>query len=298
MNPLFRRPLVMVFALAIGAAVIYGGWIVWQMQTLGTNGVAAAFPPPVAPLLPVEPAPAEVPETAPVAVHKPIAVPLPANILEEATEEAAEESGIVFVAHANTEAISTPLQTAQSALTQGDVEAARQQFSILLKTDPHHLDALLGLAAIAERRNEPEMAWRFYQTAWTAHPQDARVQAGMLALLSIAGRLDPQNVESRLKNLIAQQPQVAAPHFALGNLLAGQSRWSEAQASYFEACRWDTRNPDYRFNLAVSLDALHQPQLAATHYRTALAAAETAPANFAAADVEARLVALQTEAAP
>jgi Tfp pilus assembly protein PilF len=295
MNGLFRRPLVVVLAVAFGVVVVYGVWLVWQMQQLGSNSDVAAYTPSApSPSVVSEPA-----EPTPVATHKPIAVPLPASADEAAPEEAAaEETGIVFVAHTSSEPASTPLQAAQTALARNDIAAASQHFSALLKTDPRHLEALLGLAAIALHQNEPETAWRFYQTAWAAYPQDARVQTGMLALLSAAGQLAPQQAESRLKNLIAQQPQAAAPHFALGNLLAGQGRWSEAQAAYFEACRWDTRNPDYRFNLAVSLDALHQSQLAATHYRAALAAAEIAPANFAAADAWARLEALQTEVSP
>ncbi|MDR3054604.1 MAG: tetratricopeptide repeat protein [Zoogloeaceae bacterium] len=297
-----RRPLVMAFALAIATAVIYGVWMVWQTRQLEMNNVATAFSPPVSSSPPVEPVPAEIPATAPVSAHKPLVAPLPASVLADVADDEAEatteKTGIVFIAHTGSAVISTPLQAAQSALTQGDIEAARAQFFNLLKTDPHHLDALLGLAAIALRQNEPETAWRFYQTAWTAHPQDARVQAGMLALLSAVGQLDPQRAESRLKNLIAAQPQAAAPHFALGNLLAAQTRWAEAQAAYFEACRLDRHNPDYRFNLAVSLDALRQSRLAATHYQAALTAAETAPANFDTAEARARLTALQAEDAP
>ena len=302
MKRLLRRPLLVVFVVAFVVASAYGAWLIWQMQELGGKGdVAAAFSPsapsaPSAPL-PVTAAPVETPEPTPVA--EPVAVPLPAIEDEAVAAEPSEKApNIVFIAHARSEPVATPLQAARSALATGDVEAARQHFAALLKEDPRHLEALLGLAALAERKNAPEAAWRFYQSAWTAHPQDARAQTGMLALLFAAGQLQAQQAESRLKNLIAQQPEVAAPHFALGNLLAAQGRWAEAQAAYFEACRWDSHNPDYRFNLAVSLDALRQSGLAATHYQAALAAAETAPANFAVADARARLQALQAGDAP
>ncbi|MDR1888312.1 MAG: tetratricopeptide repeat protein [Zoogloeaceae bacterium] len=306
MNALLRRPLLMALTLTVSVALIYGGWLLWQMQRLGSQRVVTAFSPPSSPSLPSPqlPAAAETtasPITAPLAVRQSIAAPQPAPAIDVAPDEESGKTDIVFIAHASPEPRSTPLQTAQAALLRGDVEAARQQFFALLDTDPHHLDALLGLATLALHQNEPDAAWRFYQTAWAAHPQDARVQAGMLALLSAAGQIDAQQAESRLKNLIARQPQAAAPHFALGNLFAGQGRWREAQAAYFEACRQDAGNPDYRFNLAVSLDALHQPELAATHYRAALAATETVSASFAPADVRARLQALQTltaEAAP
>ncbi|GHU40127.1 hypothetical protein AGMMS50289_01220 [Betaproteobacteria bacterium] len=306
MKGLFRRPLVVALAFAFGVASVYGIWLIWQMRQLGRNGDVAPFSPPAPPsasssaLLSIKTAPVAPPEPTPIAVHKPVAAPRPAHIIEDESvaEAPAEEPGIVFVAHTRSEATFTPLQAAYAALTTGDVETARQQFVTLLKEDPRHLEALLGLAAIAERENEPEAAWRFYQSAWTAHPQDARVQTGMLAWLSAAGQLDPQRLERRLKNLIAAQPEAAAPHFALGNLFAGEARWPEAQAAYFEACRLDTGNPDYRFNLAVSLDALHQSRLAATHYQAALDAAESAPANFTTDEVRSRLQALQDKDAP
>jgi Tfp pilus assembly protein PilF len=319
MKELFRRPLVM--ALILGALIAsgYALWIAREMWRLGNHRVAATFFTPAAEVAEtietveaVETAkvaqaidaieavdPPQAVDAAPIAIGAPAALPPPASEQEARTKAQTEapalptENGVVFIAHARRSPIATPLEAARSALAKGDVEAARQQFSALLKADPYHLEALLGEASIALRQNAPKTAWRFYQMAWTAHPQDARVQAGMLGMLSAAGQIDPQSAEGRLKNLIAQQPQAAAPHFALGNLLAGQGRWAEAQAAYFEACRQDATNPDYRFNLAVSLDTLRHPELAAAHYRAALAAAQTAPASFILADVQARLNALQ-----
>jgi Tfp pilus assembly protein PilF len=308
MDALSRRPLFMVLALALLVALVYGIWMVWQMQQLGANHVAASsssapIPQPVA-SLPAQ-ASADDPAAKPSPAHEPVAASLPARMptaeeapsaeaKETAREETHEEADIVFARHVSTgESAPAPLQEAQAALARGDIEAARRQLADLSRADPYHLEVLLGLAAIALRQDDPKTAWRFYQEAWTAHPQDARVQAGMLVLRFAAGKIDPQGMESRLKTLIARQPQMAAPHFVLGNLFAGQARWPEAQAAYFEACRLEPGNPDYRFNLAVSLDALRQTRLAAAHYRAALVAAETTPASFSPTDVRARLDALQ-----
>ena len=54
---------------------------------------------------------------------------------------------------------------------------------------------------------------------------------------------------------------------------AGRRRWTEAQQAYFEAFRIDSANPDYLFNLAVSLDQLRQTRLALDYYRKAEAIA-------------------------
>ncbi|MGB5011473.1 MAG: tetratricopeptide repeat protein, partial [Candidatus Dechloromonas phosphoritropha] len=78
-----------------------------------------------------------------------------------------------------------------------------------------------------------------------------------------------------------------------GNLYSRQNRWSEAQQVYFNAVAADPDNPDYLFNLAVSLDHLRQPKLAAQHYRLALDAAQRRPAAFDSDRVQLRLAELQ-----
>jgi uncharacterized protein HemY len=99
--------------------------------------------------------------------------------------------------------------------------------------------------------------------------------------------------ESRLKTLLSNQPESPALHFSLGNLYAGQSRWSEAQQAYFRAHAGEPENADYLFNLAVSLDHMHQKKLAAQYYQSALTAAETRSAAFDRNQVKSRLFELQ-----
>jgi uncharacterized protein HemY len=95
--------------------------------------------------------------------------------------------------------------------------------------------------------------------------------------------------ESRLKNVIASQPDASFLNFTLGNQYAAQARWSEAQAAYFRAFTTDPENPDFAYNLAVSLDQLRQPQLALEYYRKALAASASRPGAFQRGQVEARI---------
>ncbi|MDR2366105.1 MAG: tetratricopeptide repeat protein [Zoogloeaceae bacterium] len=188
----------------------------------------------------------------------------------------------------------TTVRQAQTALARGDLAEAKTRFAALLAVEPRHLESLLGMAEIALRQEEHTAAWQFYQAALNAHPMDARAQTGLLGLAAVAGQMDAQTLESRLKTLMREAPQAATPHFVLGNLLAAEGRWQEAQNAYFEACLRDRANPDFRYNLAVSLDVLNQPRLAAEQYQEALvAAAAGAPANFAVAVVEARLLALR-----
>ena len=60
------------------------------------------------------------------------------------------------------------------------------------------------------------------------------------------------------------------PTYTLGNLYADQSLWAQAQQAYFQAHHLEPDNPDYAYNLAVGLEHLSQPGLAARFYRRAL----------------------------
>jgi tetratricopeptide (TPR) repeat protein len=76
-------------------------------------------------------------------------------------------------------------------------------------------------------------------------------------------------------------------------LYAEQGRWGEAQQSFFRAFSADPANPDYLFNLAVSLDQMRQPKTALQYYEKALAAADARPATFERSQVSERVRALQ-----
>jgi Tfp pilus assembly protein PilF len=176
-------------------------------------------------------------------------------------------------------------------IQRNDLEVARRDFEQALQRDPNNIDALLALGAIAQRQGRPSDAESWYQRALVANPSDPAVQAAVLNG-AVAGA-DPQTTESRLKTLLAGQPESAPLNFALGNLYARQQRWSEAQQSYFNAVAGEGDNPDYLFNLAVSLDHLRQGKPAAQHYRLALEAAERRPSAFDREQVRRRLAELQ-----
>lgn len=176
------------------------------------------------------------------------------------------------------------------ALNAGDLAAAEAEYAKVLKSEPKNPDALHGLAAVALRQGQYAQAESYYLRAIEADPRDPVAQAGIVGL---KGQVDPQASISRLKTLLATQPDQPFLHFALGNVYAGSERWHEAQQSFFKAWTGDPENPDYLFNLAVSLDHLHQSKLAAQYYTQALAAAANRTAGFDKAQVAARLRDLQ-----
>lgn len=163
------------------------------------------------------------------------------------------------------------------AFQAGNLAGAQAAYDRSLRSDPRNADALHGRAAIALREGRIEDAEADFLRILENDPRNAEANA---ALVGLRGSGDPVAAESRIKSLLAQQPGAPALHFALGNLYARQSRWSEAQQAYFAALTTDGDNPDYLFNLAVSLDQLHQPRLAADYYGKALKAADARHAAF------------------
>lgn len=182
------------------------------------------------------------------------------------------------------------LSDAFDAWGKGDLAAAQSGYERVLKSDPRNADALHGLAAVALRQRRFADAEQVFRRLLDIDPGDPVATA---ELINLRGQSDPLAAESRLKSLIAGQPGLAQPHFALGNLYAAQGRWNEAQNAYFKAYTAEADNPDILFNLAVSLEHLRQNRLALQYYQQALAIAQTRPAGFDKAQVGARIRALQ-----
>ena len=183
------------------------------------------------------------------------------------------------------------VQTAYAAYMTGDLASAQADYREALREQPANRDALLGLAAIEVRTGRLESAEATYLRLLQLDPNDAHAQAGLIALR--ASRLDPLATESRVKSMLAAEPGAHVLQFTLGNQLAQQSRWEEAQEAYFKAFAASPENADFAYNLAVSLDHLRQGRLALEYYRRALALAERRGASFDLA--AARLRAAQLE---
>ena len=173
-----------------------------------------------------------------------------------------------------------------TAFESGDLVAARTDYQAALTEDPLSRDALLGLAAIDMREQQYTSAEARYVRLLEIDPRDPYAHAGLIGL---RGRSDPVATESRIKNLLAQRPDANVLHFTLGNQYATQGRWPEAQQAYFKAYSTDPANPDYAFNLAVSLDQLRQSKLALEYYQKALSLSSARPAAFLASQADARI---------
>jgi len=188
--------------------------------------------------------------------------------------------------------INPSLVGAYHSFISGDAAAARRQYQDVVRKEPNNRDALLGLAAIALNQHQTAQAGALYAKLLELDPADPDAIAGMSGLQ----HGDPLQSESELKKSLAQNPQSGAVLFALGNLYAQQSRWAEAQQIYFRAFASAPQNPDFAFNLAISLDRLNQARLAQEYYQRALVLAQKNPGNFNPSSVQIRIKELQAAA--
>ncbi|SFX25590.1 Tetratricopeptide repeat-containing protein [Janthinobacterium lividum] len=198
---------------------------------------------------------------------------------------APDNSQIQVVRNDTAPQINPGVQQAYQAFNGGQLGAARQQYESVLQQDANNRDALLGLAAVAQRENQGAQAASLYVRLLEINPDDGVALAGLIGLR----QGDVVQSEAKLKAILARTPDSGPVLFALGNVYAKQRRWNEAQQQFFRAYSAAPGNPDYAFNLAVGLDRLNQPKLAATYYQRALTLAQTTPAAFDQAVVQTRL---------
>jgi Flp pilus assembly protein TadD len=294
-----------------------GGYIYYGVMQSYLGQQATVMEPPVAapePMVqdPPPPPPAPVvaePEPEPVKLRKPVpskpavAAAKPAPAPKDAVEPATIAAPVPLASAPETPAealnisrdadktdIYATLQLAYAAYQERDDARARTLYAQVLAHEPYNRDALLGLAAVAVRNKDYMRAQDIYSELLTLDPRDSVAQAGFV---SVTGSLDPVLREARIKTLLEQEPN--APHllFTYASLLMQQQRWAEAARVLQSAHQAQRDNPDYAFNLAVSLDHLGQRATALQFYRAALDLAATRSATFSADDARRRIEALQ-----
>ncbi|MGC1174215.1 tetratricopeptide repeat protein [Polaromonas sp.] len=185
------------------------------------------------------------------------------------------------------------MESAYAAYQAGKLGEATRLYQEVLRADPTQRDAWLGLAVIAHASNQREPAMDAYKRVLRLEPQNATALAGLSSLITNAG--EPQQ-ESRLREMLARTPQEADLNNALGLVLSGERRWSEAQPLFFKAHSAAPQEPQFAYNLAVTLDHLRKASLAAQYYETALGLAQGKVSGFDEASARSRLAALKAGA--
>ncbi|MEO5352569.1 MAG: tetratricopeptide repeat protein [Magnetococcus sp. XQGC-1] len=177
------------------------------------------------------------------------------------------------------------LDKAYQAFRQGAMNEAAHMFREVLKENPRSHHAMIGLASVSMRRGAMEEARYWYQRVLKEDPHNS---VAFTALIGLNGGSRGTSEESRLKNLLHEQPDASHLHFALGNIYATQQRWAMAFSAYADANHLtQEKNPEILFNLAVSLDHQRRAANALSYYEKALAIVEQKPQMRVNFDVDA-----------
>ena len=276
-----------VMALGLAAGVVTLGFAIYLYLQITNPGIFIRQPAPAAqPPVPLvqAPAPVQTPiassaiiapadasaQNRAAALPQPIRPPTPPEPVQARSTETPRNNIQVSAGTAEPQ-LNPQLGQAYAALQSGKLDAARQLYSDAARSEPRNINALLGLAAIAMQEGRTDEASRLYFNVLDLEPRNAYAQTGLIAMM---GRADPAAAESKLKQLIAREP-LASLYFTLGNLYGDQSRWAEAQQAYFQAHQMEQSNPDYAYNLAVGLEHIGQPRLAANFYQRAVEQAKS-----------------------
>ncbi len=158
------------------------------------------------------------------------------------------------------------LREAYNAYKIGDDSLAMTRYNQVLEVDPANRNALLARAAINVQNDNSNAAIKDYQTLLLHNPKDS---LAMTSLIAVAN-LSPRKTESQLKLMIRDEPDSPYLNFALANAYGAQNRWQEAQGYYFKALENNPQDPNYAYNLAVSLEHIAQPVVALSYYQRAL----------------------------
>jgi tetratricopeptide (TPR) repeat protein len=159
------------------------------------------------------------------------------------------------------------------------------RYNQVLEVDPGNRNALLARAAINVQNNNVNAAIKDYQTLLLHNPKDS---LAMTSLITVAN-YSPLDTESQLKLMIRDEPNSPYLNFALANAYGAQNRWQEAQGYYFKALENNPGDPNYAYNMAVSLEHIAQPVAAIAYYQRALDNINNGVATFSREVVSQRI---------
>jgi Flp pilus assembly protein TadD len=183
-----------------------------------------------------------------------------------ATDSASNSSTLEIISSSQIEQKDLWLREAYNAYKSGDSSRAMTLYNQVLVVDPGNRNALLARAAIYVQNNNSNAAIKDYQALLLRNPKDS---LAMTSLITVAN-FSPRETESQLKLMIRDEPDSPYLNFALANAYGAQNRWQEAQGYYFKALENNPGDPNYAYNLAVSLEHIAQPLAAVSYYRRAL----------------------------
>jgi tetratricopeptide (TPR) repeat protein len=193
-----------------------------------------------------------------------------------AAQPESSSSALKIISSSQVEQKDLWLREAFNAYQSGNDSLAMTRYNQVLEVDPGNRNALLARAAINVQNNNSNAAIKDYQTLLLHNPKDSLAMTSLIAVANVS----PQETESQLKLMIRDEPDSPYLNFALANAYGAQNRWQEAQGYYFKALENNPGDPNYAYNLAVSLEHIAQPLAAVSYYRRALENINNSLATF------------------
>jgi len=209
------------------------------------------------------------------------------QISSNKSSKASSKSGIQISKRKLSPRSQSSLTAAKQALILGNLESAETAYRRALKESPGNITAMSSLASLLVQQGRVQEAQILFLKTLGKDPENLIAKTGLINIRAA----DPSNLAagSELKQLLIEHPKQAHLHASLGNFYAQRSEWPAAQAAYFEAFALDSKSPDYAFNLAISLDQIGKPDIAANYYEKAIELFGKRHSQFGRADAERRL---------
>jgi protein O-GlcNAc transferase len=120
-----------------------------------------------------------------------------------------------------------------AAQAAGDLPAARDAFEAALAIDPSHLPTLVDFGVVRYRMRDYDGAAELFVAALRQRPADRAIAINLARAYEDGMR--PTAAERLWRALIADDPNDAAGHYHLGNVLMWRSRQEEAIRAYADA---------------------------------------------------------------
>ena len=138
--------------------------------------------------------------------------------------------------------------------SQGDLEAAAEQFKAALRIDPHSPLAAFNLAKVFHSQRKYTTEVYYLRQALTSSPPKELEFAARLALGAVQDEMGhADEAVAELRKLVAAFPDSAEAHFNLGNAYGRHFRFKEARVEYEQTLRLDASFDAARLSLAKAL---------------------------------------------
>ncbi|HYM82391.1 MAG TPA: fused MFS/spermidine synthase [Candidatus Limnocylindria bacterium] len=182
----------------------------------------------------------------------------------------AERDSIAAVARANLRAMEAEVLLRNARALQDVGQGARALASLeqAVARAPGHVAARRRLGEALREAGRPDEAWHWLAGALTLDSTDAHTHLAAAYLLHGLGRID--QAVPHYRTALRFEPERSEAHNNLGSALAQRGDLESARAQFAEAVRLDPRYAEAHHNLANALAALRRDDEAVDAYRRAL----------------------------